>query len=262
MGNPKIYFYPDSDGSLETIDFGEPLSDLQITHRRDVIDGYTRAGAMSRTSGRSYLEVRIILQNFTNLALLRQLETLSAHLERGNPIGFTLDNGKVFGAFIESTSGVWPKRGATAVQHRGNRFDAWESSNSLGGGDTVIISSSPPAGLRETRRLSSVSSTYLRMTSDPLVYTHKNAPIVGRERDFYPALIMPEDQVGTPIVTTNHRISYTLDMTLAEDWGTLTALDSISAPLRDTEGLPSSGVSLQEAVSEYRSQLNDAWIPG
>ncbi len=71
MGNPRIYYYPDADGSLETIDFGESLSDLQITLRRDVFDGFSRAGAFTRTTGRTYLEIRIILENFTSASLAR-----------------------------------------------------------------------------------------------------------------------------------------------------------------------------------------------
>jgi len=266
MGNPRIYFYPDELGSLETIDFGEGLSDLQITQRREVFDGYTRAGSFTRSVGRSYLEVRIILENFTNQTLVRQFESLSSHLERGNPIGFALDHDKAWAGFVRTTTrfGYYsPDRGETEAVTSGNMFRSWSSSATISTGDEVVIASASPSGLRETRQTSggtTPSGQIVLINSDPLIYTHRNAPIVVRHRDFFPALIMPEESIGDPIITTNHRISHTLDLILVEDWGTLAAVNSIVDGLRGTDNLPSDGLSLQEAITEYRSGLNSAYI--
>jgi hypothetical protein len=266
MGNPRIYFYPDEAGSLEMIDFGEGLSDLQITQRREVFDGYTRAGSFTRSVGRSYLEVRIILENFTNTALVRQFESLSSHLERGNPIGFALDHSKAWAAFVRRSTmyGYYsPDRGTTEAFTSGNMFRSWSSSASIANGDEVVIASAAPSGLREIRQTSAATAAgaeTVHFTSDPLIYTHTDTPIVVRSRDFYPALIMPEESLGDPIITTNHRISYTLDLLLVEDWGTLAAVNEIVDGLRGTDNLPSDGLSLQEAITEYRSGLNSAYI--
>lgn len=265
MGNPTIYYYPDADGSLETIDFGENLSDLQITQRREVFDGFSRAGSFTRTTGRSYLEVRIILENFTSAALVRSLESLSAHLERGNPIGFALDSAKAWAGFVRTTtaSGYYsPERGESTATTTGNLFNPWSTSATIQTSDEIVIASASPESLRETKVASGITgaaSTLVFFNSDPLIYTHRQAPIIVRHRDFFPALVMPEDALGTPIVQSNHRISYTLDLTLVEDWGTLAAVDDLDANLRGTNGLPSDGYSLQEAVSEYRSSRSQAW---
>jgi hypothetical protein len=264
MGNPTIYYYPDAGGSLETIDFGERLSDLQISQRREVFDGYTRSGALTRSTGRSYLEVRIILENFTTGSLVRDLESLSAHLERGNPVGFALDSAKAWAGFVRTStaSGYYtPERGETRAVTTGNLFNSWSTSANIQSGDEVVVASCSPSGLRETKLTSGVTSSGANIVffaGDPLVYTHQNAPILVRHRDFFPALVMPEDQVNNPIITTNHRISYTLDLILVEDWGTITAVDDIGEGLRGTDGLPSDGFSLQEAISEYRSNLDGA----
>ncbi len=259
MGNPTIYYYPDADGTLETIDFGEGLSDLQITQRRDVFDGFSRAGAFTRTTGRTYLEIRIILENFTSASLARQFETLSAHLERGNPIGFALDHDKAWAGFVRTTtsSGYYnPARGETRAVTAGNEFRYWSTSATIQSGDEIVVASASPSGLRETKVTSGVTSATANtvfFSTDALKYTHQNAPIIVRSRDFYPALVMPEGSVNQPIIESNHRISYTLDLTLVEDWGTIAAVDSLGyMGLRGTNGLPSDGYSLQEAVTEYR----------
>ena len=257
MGNPAIYFYPDPEGSLEVLDFGEPLSDLQITQLRDVADGYSRGGSFTRVSGASRLQVRIILENFTSASLVRRFETLSAHLERGGPIGFSLDHARSWAGFIQ-TSSTSPDRGRAAVTTGGNVFKPWSASASLSTGDEMVVASAPVEGLRETNALtSSVPASGVSVNFGslaPLVYTYRADPVMVRWRDFYPCLIMPEGSVGDPIIETNHRISYTLDLTVVEDWGAISALSS-GAQLRNDSGERSIlGVSLQQAVEEHRAQ--------
>jgi len=262
MGNPAIYYYPDPAGSLEVIDLAEPLSDLQITQLREVADTYTRGGSFFRTSGASRLQVRIILENFTSAPLVRQFETLSAHLERGGSIGFALDASKAWAGFVDVDSRS-PIRGSTTISTvASNQFSAWNSGASLATNDEVSVSSPPPEGLRETRYVSAGISTgkTMSLTGNPLVYSYQSGVVLVRHRDFFPSLVMPEGSVGDPIVESNHRISYTLDLTLVEDWGTLQAIGETSAALRATTGLPVSGVSLQEALENYRAQVNDAWV--
>ena len=263
MGNPAIYYYPDPAGTLEVLDFGEPLSDLQITQVREVADSYSRGGSFYRTTGASRLQIRIILENFTSASLVRQFESLSAHLERGGAIGFALDSAKAWAGFVDSTSRA-PVRGSSGMHTDGNAFKAWTGSvAALASGDDICIASAPPEGYRDTCELSdaiAAAGTFADISSDRNVYTYESDTIILRAHDFYPCLTMPASSVGVPILETNHRISYTLDLTLEEDWGTLVALAQTSAPLRDTSGLPTSGVSLAQALEDYRASLNDAWI--
>ena len=120
--------------------------------------------------------------------------------------------------------------------------------------------------MRETKITSGVTSSTGKIvffSSDSLVYTHRNAPIMVRSRDFYPALVMPQERVNEPIVESNHRISYTLELTLVEDWGCIAAVDELGVGRRNNVGIPSDGFSLQEAIAEYRGNLNDSWTsPG
>lgn len=263
MGNPAIYYYPDPEGTLEVLDFGEPLSDLQITQVREVADSYSRGGSFYRTTGSSRLQIRIILENFTSASLVREFESLSAHLERGGSIGFALDSAKAWAGFVDTAS-TTPVRGRANLQTGGNLFNSWSSAAALDLGDEVVVTSSPVEGYRETRTLAvAIGAAGLNANFgvlNTLSYTYQSDVVLIRSRDFYPAMTMPASSVGVPILETNHRISYTLDLTLEEDWGTLVALAQTSVPLRDTSGLPSSGASLAQALEDYRASLNDAWI--
>lgn len=263
MANPAIYYYPDPAGTLEVIDFAEPLSDLQISEVREVSDSWSRAGSLYRSTGASRLQIRIILENFTSAGLVQKLESLSAHLERGGAIGFALDPDKAWAGFVDTTS-TSPVRGRVGLQTAGNAYSSWSSAAALDNGDDVVIASASPEGYRERRTLSAnltASGLFANFgVLSPLLYTYESDVVMLRSRDFYPALIMPQGEVGGAILETNHRISYTLDLTLQEDWGTLVAMGSTGAQLRDANGLPSSGGSYAEILADYRASLNDAWI--
>ena len=262
MGNPSIYWYPDPLRSLERIDFGESLSDLQITQIRDASDAYSRSGRLYRTLGASRLQIRIILENFTNEALRRDLESLVAHLKAGGPVGFSLDHDKSWAGFVNQMSRR-PVRGSTGLQTHGSEFRKWSASASLDSGDEVVIASAPLEGLMENRALSaSLASSAIsaNISSDPLVYTYRADTVVVRYRDFYPCLVLPQTSIDDAIVETNHRISYTLDLTLDEDWGTLAAMHQGGYQLRDTDNFPDSGHSLQQIRDESISTMNDAFI--
>ncbi len=263
MGNPSIYWYPDPLRSLERIDFGESLSDLQITQIRDASDAYSRSGRLYRTLGASRLQIRLILENFTNEALRRDLESLVAHLKAGGPVGFSLDHDKSWAGFIDSMARE-PSRGSTVLKTKGNRFTRWSGSASLGSGEEIVIASAPLEGLKENRALSgalAASATSVNITSDPLIYSYRADTVVVRHRDFYPCLVLPETSIDDAIVETNHRISYTLDLTLDEDWGTLSAIHTGGYLLRSTDAeAPELGHSLQQIRDESISTMNDAYI--
>ena len=75
-------------------------------------------------------------------------------------------------------------------------------------------------------------------------------------------MVMPEAQLGTPIVTSNHRISHTLDLTLEEDWGTLAAIAENVTLRDDTEsGISSKAQSVREVIEDRqrRMQMNAEW---
>ena len=266
MGLPTIYFYPDSSGTLETITFEENLSDLQVEPIREVSDAVTLSGAMFRRHYASRLAVRIVLENYTSKSFWYKMESLSAHLERGAPIGFSLDHAKTWAGFLHSggsaargDAGPFLLPGASGASN-GNSFYAWNNSGTLVEDDMVCISNGNPEGFREYVDLDSLGTSTATLKRG-LLYSYASRPILFRWRDFFPALKLPQNQMGSPIVTSNHRIGYTLDLRLGEDWSGLEGVDYYRNLTGTTDS--DTGQSLQQAAetsdSDRAEQHMGAW---
>jgi hypothetical protein len=214
MGNPALYYYPSTAlsagtvGLLEKVDFGEPISDIQITPIRQVSDTVSFSGRASRTSWQSGISVRIVLERFTDDALARDLYSFSSHAERGKHFAFALDSDKAVAIVPRSTG--W-SRGSTVLSGSGNIFRKWEPSATLAVNDIVHISGPAPKNNREEHKLDAwtmttgISSFTL---ADGIRYDH-SYPAALRHRDFFPVLYLPEAEVSRPMLTHDHRISYT-----------------------------------------------------
>ena len=259
MGSPTIYYYPDPLGTLETLTFPENLTDLQITPMRETADAMTLNGGMYRRSYASRLGVRIVLENFTSQSFWYQLQSLSAHLERGGSIGFSLDHDKTWAGFLNDAASA--DRGETGRFHtpgdasfssnNDNDFYVWNNSATVAADDTICICNANPEGFREFIEIDSVSSATGINTKTGLIYTYSSRPILLRWRDFFPALKMSPGAMGNAIVTSNHRISFTLDLDLQEDWRTLQAIYDGGTLADATAG--GEGTSPEAMTSEIRS---------
>jgi hypothetical protein len=214
MGNPTLYYYPDtalsagSVGRLEKVDLGPTISDIQISPIRSVSDSVSLSGRASRTSWQSGIAVRLTLERFTDDALARDLYSFSSHAERGFHFGFALDKAKAFAC----VPGLFEwERGRTLIIGQTNIFDRWEPAATLAVDDIVHISGAAPKNNREEHKLaafSKLATTTSITLADPLRYDHPY-PAVFRHRDFYPVLYVPEADVNRPMLTHDHRISWT-----------------------------------------------------
>ena len=218
--NPAIYYYPTSGfgAKLEIIDLGEVLSDLQMTPVRNSIDAMSYQGRFFRTNLNGRMQIRVLLERFTDRALVRKLYSLQAHLERGGLIGVTEHQHKSWAAYVLPGQGV---AGATTVETGGNVF--YNQSAAMEDLDEIVFQSSNPETKREWTRVSGDTintETTLRLES-ALLYNYQQDPVLVRWHGFWPIMRLPANQLGRPIVTHDHRISYTLDLTLEEDVGAI-----------------------------------------
>lgn len=210
MGQPRFYYYPDETGSLEVIDLGEGLSDLQETSAAIATDTYAADGKAYRSFQRDTFEVRIVLERFGTpgvSSLERKLQNLQSHLQRGGWVGFSRDHAKAWASIRSGAA----SRGDTIFYTGGSGFLSWSSSATLAAGDEVVIESAPPDSRREISTVSALSSGGDVSLGTALVYTYDGHPII-RWRDFYPTLRLAAGNLR-PIVTHDHRRNWTLDAT-------------------------------------------------
>lgn len=225
MGLPFFTWRPHqaglTPGDRETIDLPHELSDLQILPRRDVFDQYSIQGGRARVNMRAWIDVRIQMALFTDRSLFRKLRGMINHLERGGHIAFGNDATK---AFYGQTSRV-SNQGATSIFLSDNLLKSYHSSapTTLSSGDEFVIESIPPKAGREYHTSSGMTvvgsgltTEYKATIADSLhLVDFYNSGSSVRNSDFFPFLIMPSGTVGSPVLTHDRRISYTLDITLS-----------------------------------------------
>ncbi|WP_306523543.1 hypothetical protein [Gemmatimonas sp.] len=205
----KFYWYPDSDGSLSTLTLAKPLTELHETRASDRITSKRGDGSSAVAVWLTATRVRIVLERGLSAGNVRDLRQLEDHLQRGLPVGFAREHTKAWAGFGSS-----PNRGYAYVTTGGAAFTNWETA-SLVSGDEIAIESGAPWSEIEMHAVSSVSATTgtITLSGETVLHTF-GGPVIVRHRDFYPALRMPDDQLGKPIVSTERRLSWTLDVEL------------------------------------------------
>lgn len=214
MGSSKIYWFPTSTAvaGRQEIDFGETISDLQISPYRVVSDAVSIGGRFARVARRSGMRVRIVHERFTDTALAEKLYSLQSHLEAGGAISFAVDSTNAYASFIAGDGVTFSGSTPTYTMEP-------ELFSSYGGGnpatnDVLHAESFGANPRREEVQVHTYQAALNLLTlKADLKYDHA-APVMIRHRDFFPALFWPQDQTQTPILSHDHRISYTLDMTL------------------------------------------------
>ena len=247
MANAFFYWYPDDTGTLESVDLGEGLSDLKITSTRVVQDAVNSMGGQSRAALMGGLMVNIVCERFSSRVVAQELLNMQTHLEQGKAVGFGADSSKIVCARTTRT----PLRGDLSIKAGTNLFAAWNASAALAIDDWITVESPNPEMRREFLKIAAVTGTTYTAT---VKGSFTETPVIVRHHDFFPVLVMPQSAVGTPIVTHNHRITYTLDATLWLDYQTLFDLEvgELSGALAANSGV--GRATLQQTQKADRRQ--------
>lgn len=208
MGTPRIYYYPDDTGTLETVNLGETLSDL--LDDQEVIGGQSTGdgGVLQRTVDGTFWRVRVVLARFGsspgNSELERQLQTFTNHAQRGGPFIFSGDHDKTYAVKLASP----PSRGGTSLTATSaNGLFNINSGAGVSAGDELVIESAQREDRREIKT-GSASGTTITLGAG-LDYTFTQTTFV-RWRDCYPVCFLED---AGPIVRSDRRRNWTLDMT-------------------------------------------------
>ena len=223
MGYPVFYWKPHQIGrgyepaKVESIQLTEELTDLQVTPKRDVIDAYSIHGGRSREILRAWLEVRILLDRFNSRSLFRQFSAMINHLERGGHVVFCVDSAKLWN--VHATDPI--RQTTTAFNHASNQAVQWGSTvTTLAAGDEIVIESAPPKAGREYQAVgahthdSVTGDGFLTLADSFSAFDTYPDGVHVRYSDYYPNLCLDSRNVGGALLTHDHRITNTLDITL------------------------------------------------
>jgi len=213
---------------LDLEDYGEQLSDLQVTPMRDVSDTFAIGGGRSRSMTRAWMNVRILIDRFKHRDLFRRLSTMINHLERGGTVSFSNDKSKCFLARCMDKTYPWDDD-IYVGPNLCKKYSTTEISGlNVGTNDEIVIEQQPPFAKRWHGVITARgtlgadgSATYTvgRITAGgTAVSTDINEEFRAgdhiRYADFWPTLVLPKSQVGAATLTHDHRITYTLDLNL------------------------------------------------
>lgn len=244
-----IYVYFGGDGPLTIIDFEEGMSDLQETQITTGGAAETLTGHIERLTTGAFARLRVSLQRFDNPALLRDLRSLTAHLQAGHSIGLTLSRSKAWAGWCSLLR--IPVAGDTQViTDVGNEFSAWAPSAAIEVGDELCVQASSPTPWREWVAVESLLTGGLGLkgwnVSEAVRYTYTDGgPVLVRHADFYPCLrlVGPTDR---DLITQDYRRSWTWTADLQEDHEALAILaDGGAEALAGTSA--SAGSTLQQS---------------
>ena len=185
MGSPFFTWWPHQSKlgtTRQTITLSEGLSDLQITPKRDIIDTYTIDGGRVRELLRPYLDVRIVLERYTDRGLFRDLNSMINHLERGGVVAFGLDSENAWSCpLLEEV-----EPGTKVLKVGPNETTTYHADSASAVpqvGDELTIESSPPVAKRESHVIEGLASSG---TNFSLTIDNASTDIENHTFDYFP----------------------------------------------------------------------------
>lgn len=215
MGQPRFYWYPSGSDTLDYVDLGENIRDLQEEPEERSVGAESLDGRVHTTFFGSRLRIRIIHERFTSASVARKLLSMQSHLAKGGTVGFARDSDKAWAGYCRMNR----PRGTTVLLTQGNTW-SYNTAAALASGDEVVISSGVPECHREWTTLGAslaANASRITLASPGLINNYENGSLFIRHRDFFPALCVPGGAGLGAIVTHEKRLAYTLDVTLVED---------------------------------------------
>lgn len=253
MGNPFFWYYPGGASVPPTVvDLGRQVSSLFWEPLRASAGGVSAGGDFVRTTWEARLRVTIAMGPFNATGVLadlpHHLESMSTHLERGGVVAFCADSATAYWGALTSLPG-W---GDTALTTHGNMMTSLTGASvTVPSGAIMCIESDNPEGNREYHRMNTYSSSSSFTLQTPVKYPYGGPVAWVRERDTFPVLYLPEDQLGRNIITTDNRNTWTLDVTLEQGiagMAEMVSRRSGSILVEKGDHWTDTGISLDEGV--------------
>lgn len=210
MGDAAIYYYPGPSRALHTVDLGLGLSSINDWAVGVQATATAYSGRRSRHIFYQERIVRATIRQIRDVSVVRQLESLEAHLKAGRPISLAEDADATFAGFVEYP----PVAGATTLRVWGNQFSGYGSVTSVTTGDTLIIQGPSPEQRREALGISSRSALTVSL-ANAVLQDYDDLPwLMVRDRRFWPLLYLQDGQESAELLRPTDDTRLTWDMTL------------------------------------------------
>jgi len=254
----KFFFYPQPSGNqLITIDLDEDLAELYSDWEYTSSTGQSMNGKITTTTQLNREIVTIIrdrMQGGEDLA--NQFFAMQNHLDRGFSVAFCSDHTKAYAFPLKSS----PIGGSTVIDVFQNPFYNLTSQNLIPQvGDYVVLESSPPGAIYEVCKVAGVNASFTATSggqitlANPINFTYTGNVFLRYYR-FFPVMKRRESDRGRSIITNEHGIAWSLELTLTPDYSLLYKFH----PSIDSDFSPggASSYTLPDAQSE---NITNVW---
>lgn len=244
MGSPTIWYYPDEDGTLETVTLPHVtrIVELPLEESASV---RSLAGVSWVRRFASARRIRVVVDAIEfSRAAVESLQALESHVNAGGMVGFARDSDTAWAGVTQQL----PKRGDSLI--RADPIALYNTSAAIPEDGELVIESASPERRSENNTLSSIGSDGALSLNRALIHSYTERPIIIRQRDFYPAMQRSPDTIGGAMLTTQRRLVYSLDLVLDE---VADGVLSLANAARVAGSSPSSRLrTLPELVREIR----------
>jgi hypothetical protein len=212
MGFAAFYWYPNP-GPLRVLDLGLHASNIQPVEVRREITAEAITGSVTTVRFGARMRVRILVEMIQDQEVRRGLEDLINHLKRGGLCSFVEDTDFTWAGFTVGN----PNRGFSQVAVQGNMFANYTAGTQTPAGDEVVIQGPSPLFHREVHGVGAVVGDLVNLD----VPVHSEDFLGGsftlvRSYRFWPFLRLPKEGRNGGFLTTDRRITESLDITLEE----------------------------------------------
>jgi hypothetical protein len=233
----RIYWYPEDTGPLRELDLGRYWSELVEADAADNATARTADGQRVMTTYSSARSCRVLLEFLSAIdspSVVRELYAIQNHLRRNGVIAIAEEEGRTWGGYARTLLA----RGSTEIPIVRNLWGLWDTPD-LAAGDEVVIYGGGLEGKWEKATVQSITSSKRKIVlTSGLRYDYQDQPWVHvRDARFWPYVRLADDAVNAPILTTDHRITYNLEMRLEEHGAMLADGSSAEGQYQGTVGV-------------------------
>lgn len=231
MTTARIYYYPEEDARLREVDLGRLWSELADGDPADLAIARSGDGARVVTTFGSSRTVRVLMEYLNDYDVVQELQAVANHLRRNGVIAVAEVGTATWGGFAKQP----PERGDTVIKIEENLWALW-SLEDIDVGDVVVVRGGGLDGRWEEVTITAINAAKKRIEITPaLRFDYSQEPwVLVHDRRFWPYLRASDSQLGAPIISNDHRITWNFEVQLEEARANMAAGVDAEGPFTST----------------------------
>lgn len=203
MGTARLYYYPEGDAGLETVDLGEGLGVVDDRSEPNASTTRGMGGQVFPSALGRFDRVRLGRDGIVSYDTVAALRSFEAYADTRRAWAASADHAKTWAGYCRRVR----LRGETTIPVEGNALASLSASGTIANGDYVVIESGYPEWKWEVAKVSSYSANTITLSAG-LKRSYRETPLLVRWFRCWPFLVLSNGSGG--IVTPTGPASWDL----------------------------------------------------